>query len=444
MIAVLDYGIGNLRSAEKALQRVGADARLVDDPDDAADADGVVLPGVGAFGRCAEALARTGLGAAARDAVARGVPFLGICVGFQLLYEGSEEDPAAAGLGVLPGTVRRLPAGVKHPQMQWNTLDIGRSDLLAGVPDPAWVYFVHSYRPGADRRHHVHLRLRRRGGGDGRAGPRVGHAVPPGEVRRRRPRDPGQLRGRRRRAGRLMDLYPAIDIRDGGAVRLTQGDFDRQSDYGDPVALARRFAAAGAPWLHVVDLDAARSGRPVNRATVLAIAAAVDVPVQTGGGVRSLDDVAELLGGGVARVILGTAALDDPGLVRRATAAFPGRVALGLDYRRTPDGRAEVAVRGWEEGSGRTVGRPARRGGRCRTGRGRRHVHRAGRHADGPRRRRAGRRARRHRRAGHRLGRRGLGRGHRRRWPPSGRRRPTGPRGGWPGPSPARRWSTGG
>ena len=147
MIAVLDYGIGNLRSAEKALQRVGADARLVDDPDAAADADGVVLPGVGAFGRCAEALARTGLAAAARDAVSRGVPFLGICVGFQLLYEGSEEDPAAAGLGILPGTVRRLRAGVKHPQMQWNTLDIGRSDLLAGVPDPAWVYFVHSFAP---------------------------------------------------------------------------------------------------------------------------------------------------------------------------------------------------------------------------------------------------------------------------------------------------------
>jgi len=147
VIAVLDYGIGNLRSAEKALQRVGADARLVDDPDAAADADGVVLPGVGAFGRCAEALARTGLAAAARDAVSRGVPFLGICVGFQLLYEGSEEDPAAAGLGILPGTVRRLRAGVKHPQMQWNTLDIGRSDLLAGVPDPAWVYFVHSFAP---------------------------------------------------------------------------------------------------------------------------------------------------------------------------------------------------------------------------------------------------------------------------------------------------------
>jgi len=147
VIAVLDYGIGNLRSAEKALQRVGADARLVADPADAAGAAGVVLPGVGAFGRCAEELAASGLAEVALDAVARGIPFLGICVGFQLLYEGSDEDPTAAGLGVLPGTVRRLHGGVKHPQMQWNTLDVGRSELLAGVPDPAWVYFVHSFAP---------------------------------------------------------------------------------------------------------------------------------------------------------------------------------------------------------------------------------------------------------------------------------------------------------
>jgi phosphoribosylformimino-5-aminoimidazole carboxamide ribotide isomerase len=152
-----------------------------------------------------------------------------------------------------------------------------------------------------------------------------------------------------------MDLYPAIDIRDGGAVRLTQGDFDRQSDYGDPLELAAKFVAGGARWLHVVDLDAARSGEPVNRETVLAIARASAVPVETGGGVRTLDDVTELLDGGVARVILGTAALEDPDLVRRATAARPGQVALGIDYR-TTDGRAEVAVRGWEQSSGRTVG----------------------------------------------------------------------------------------
>ena len=99
VIAVLDYGIGNLRSAEKALQHLGADAALVDDPDLAAAADGVVLPGVGAFGRCAQALRSSGIGPAARFAIDRGVPFLGICVGFQLLYEGSDEAPSEPGLG---------------------------------------------------------------------------------------------------------------------------------------------------------------------------------------------------------------------------------------------------------------------------------------------------------------------------------------------------------
>jgi phosphoribosylformimino-5-aminoimidazole carboxamide ribotide isomerase len=152
-----------------------------------------------------------------------------------------------------------------------------------------------------------------------------------------------------------MDLYPAIDIRAGGAVRLAQGDFDRQTEYGDPVVLARAFAASGAPWLHVVDLDAARTGRPVNRPTVLAVAAAVEVPVETGGGVRTEADVDELLDGGLARVVLGTALLDDPGLARRCAERHPGQIAVGLDYRLDGAGRAEVAVRGWEEGSGRTV-----------------------------------------------------------------------------------------
>ncbi len=148
MIAVLDYGIGNLRSAEKALVHLGADARLVTDPDAAAGATGVVLPGVGAFGACADALRRSGLDEVATTALARGTPFLGICVGFQLLYEGSDEAPQTPGLGVLAGRVRRLPAGVKRPQIQWNRLRLRRrSGLLAGLDDDAWVYFVHSFAP---------------------------------------------------------------------------------------------------------------------------------------------------------------------------------------------------------------------------------------------------------------------------------------------------------
>ena len=149
-IAVLDYGIGNLRSAEKALQRVGADARLVANPREAEASDGMVLPGVGSFGPCARALRDSGLEGVARDALSSGAPFLGICVGLQLLYNGSDEDPGESGLGVIEAHVRALPEGVKHPQMQWNIL---RSDadspsrMLSGLGDSPWLYFVHSYAP---------------------------------------------------------------------------------------------------------------------------------------------------------------------------------------------------------------------------------------------------------------------------------------------------------
>jgi glutamine amidotransferase len=150
-IAVLDYGIGNLRSAEKALQHVGADARLVTDPGDVAAADAVVLPGVGAFGACARALRESGLEGPARAAVDDGVPFFGVCVGFQLLYEGSVESPGAEGLGVFAGEVAALPPGVKHPQMQWNQLEVHGRDggpaALRGLGPRPWVYFVHSFAP---------------------------------------------------------------------------------------------------------------------------------------------------------------------------------------------------------------------------------------------------------------------------------------------------------
>jgi phosphoribosylformimino-5-aminoimidazole carboxamide ribotide isomerase len=149
-----------------------------------------------------------------------------------------------------------------------------------------------------------------------------------------------------------VELFPAIDLHEGGAVRLVQGDFGRVRSYGDPVALARSYAAAGARWVHVVDLDAARTGSPVNRATVLAVARATDVRVQVGGGIRTEDDAAQLLEAGVERVVLGTAALESPLLVRSLAERYPGRVAVGLDHR---GAHAELAVRGWEQPSGTTL-----------------------------------------------------------------------------------------
>ena len=144
-LAVLDYGIGNLHSAQKAFEQIGADARLVTTAAEAEAAAGLVLPGVGHFGRCAEALRDSGLDVAAKAAIAADVPFLGVCIGMQLLYEGSEEAPGVPGLGVLSALVRLLPEGVKRPQMQWNRLvATAPCRLLDGLDDP-WAYFVHSY-----------------------------------------------------------------------------------------------------------------------------------------------------------------------------------------------------------------------------------------------------------------------------------------------------------
>ncbi len=144
-----------------------------------------------------------------------------------------------------------------------------------------------------------------------------------------------------------MILYPAIDLKDGACVRLLRGDMAQATVYADdPAAQARAFAAAGCQWLHVVDLDGAFAGRPVNRAAIEAIVAAVEVPVQLGGGVRELATLEAWLAAGISRVVLGTAAVRDPAFVEAACAAHPGRVAVGLDAR---DGRA--AVDGWAETS---------------------------------------------------------------------------------------------
>lgn len=140
-----------------------------------------------------------------------------------------------------------------------------------------------------------------------------------------------------------MILYPAIDIRGGRCVRLIEGDFDRETTYdSDPSSAARRWVEAGANWLHVVDLDGAVEGRPVNREAIAQIRASVDVPIQLGGGLRHLTDLEDALGGGIDRAILGTVALRDPELVISAVARWGNRIAVALDAR---DGR--LATDGW-------------------------------------------------------------------------------------------------
>ena len=142
-----------------------------------------------------------------------------------------------------------------------------------------------------------------------------------------------------------MILYPAIDLKDGQAVRLVRGEMDQATVFNtDPAAQARSFQDAGSTWLHLVDLNGAFAGQPVNGTAVEAILAATDVPAQLGGGIRDMETIEMWLTRGIARVILGTVAVENPALVRQAAAAFPGQIAVGIDAR-----KGRVATKGWAE-----------------------------------------------------------------------------------------------
>ena len=144
-----------------------------------------------------------------------------------------------------------------------------------------------------------------------------------------------------------MILFPAIDLKDGKCVRLVRGEMDQSTTFNDdPAAQAREFEGAGFEWIHIVDLDGAFAGKPVNGDAVAAIIGAVDLPVQLGGGIRDMETVDRWLAAGVQRVILGTAAVKDPNLVRAACDRHPGRIVVGIDAR-----GGKVAVEGWAEES---------------------------------------------------------------------------------------------
>jgi glutamine amidotransferase len=156
MIAIIDYGMGNLRSVQKGFERVGSAARIVSTPDEMEDASGLVLPGVGAFGDAMTNLKESGLINPIVKSVSDAVPFLGICLGLQLLFSQSEELGVHRGLNILPGSVRRFPQGQRVPQIGWNQIHVRQeSPLLEGVPDGAFFYFVHSFFVDAERDNHV-------------------------------------------------------------------------------------------------------------------------------------------------------------------------------------------------------------------------------------------------------------------------------------------------
>ncbi len=344
-IAVVDYRMGNRRSVEKALEHVGARVMVTRDHRQLHAAQGLVVPGVGAFPQGMANLKALGLDELLKQRAQAGTPLLGICLGMQLLFDGSEELEPTEGLGLIPGDVTQIKAGgLPIPHIGWNHVDFVAASPLTGSlpPGGAAFYHVHSFaarpRESAHRGRHDGLRRTLRDHRRPRA--RLRRPVSPREIIRQRP-EPARMLRRPLRTGAStrgsrpgMILWPAVDILGGKAVRLERGRFDTETVYDqDPLEAARRWAADGARALHIVDLDGARTGRPVNLEHVERIAKAVEVPVQVGGGLRSAAAVKSALDAGAQRVIIGTAAYTDLDLLRRLVDDHGEQVTVSLDAR---------------------------------------------------------------------------------------------------------------
>ena len=278
----------------------------------------------------------------------------------QLMTERGREYEVTEGLGWIPGEVDKLaPAdrNLKIPHMGWNTLNARKPHpLLAGIPLGAQglhAYFVHSYNLNVADRADLVAEADYGGPVTAMVGARqlCRHPVPSGEEPAAGPRRDRQFPAveavKPIPSEPFVILFPAIDLKDGLCVRLEQGDMARATIFNrDPAAQAHAFEVQGFEYLHLVDLDGAFAGKPVNASAVDRILETVSIPVQLGGGIRDTATVEAWLDKGVTRVIIGTAAVRDPPFVKQAARDYPGRVAVGLDAR---DGR--VAVEGWAQTS---------------------------------------------------------------------------------------------
>lgn len=386
MTIIIDYQSGNVRSVANALERLGEPFEITADPKKILAADKVIFPGQGRAGQAMKELRVLGLAKVLKQIK---VPFLGICLGMQLLYEYSEEDETE-GLGIVKGAVRRFSADnlplkvrgsgegvmsdgvhnspgpsylkrgnalLKVPLIGWSTVtQVRYDDLFQEVPDTLYAYFVNSYYAPADNENVMAYYT-------------YGKTKEAAIVKKNNfygtqfhPEKSGVFGVRLlsnfcnlnkesffdklRMTNKKMLIIPAIDLMDGKCVRLRQGRFEERTEYAqDPVAVAKSFVDDGAQCLHIIDLDGAKVGEPKNTETILSIVKNVAVPVQVGGGMRSEENVRKYLEAGVARVILGTSALAKPEMVQRLIAEYgPGRIVVSVDGK---DGK--VAVKGWQE-----------------------------------------------------------------------------------------------
>ena len=349
-IAVIDYNAGNIASVANALERFGIEFVVTRDAKEILSADKVIFPGQGSARPAMKYLRESGLGEVIRKIKN---PFLGICLGMQLLFESSEEDNTEC-LGIIPGKILKFrEPSMKVPQIGWNTITATRFDpLFENVPDTIYTYFVNSYYA--------------------EAGPYTISKSAYGNTECSAIMRKNNFYGTQfhpEKSGALglqilknfcemgekpknLLVLPAIDIIGGKCVRLFQGDYDKQTTYSnDPVETAKSFVSAGAKYLHVVDLDGAKGGKPMNTEVIMKLIKEVSVPVQVGGGIRSAEEARAYLEAGAERVILSTTALADPETVRALIREYgPGKIVVSVDAK-----TGLIATDGWKKVSSETA-----------------------------------------------------------------------------------------
>lgn len=343
-IAIIDYNAGNIASIANALERFGFGYVVTRDPKIILAADKVIFPGQGRAGSAMRNLREVGL-----DSIITKItkPFLGVCLGMQLQFESSEEDDTPC-LGIIEGrSVKFDEQGLKVPQIGWNTVTQKVYDpLFRNIPDVFYAYFVNSYYVKSSNNVLANSNygtpafasiVRK----DNFYGLQF-HPEKSGEIGLQILKNFCELGTERNETL----VIPAIDLIDGECVRLRRGNYHEQTTYGnDPVAIARAFVGNGAKYLHVVDLDGAKSGKPQNIETVVQIAKVAGVPIQVGGGIRTIEQARMYLASGIDRVVVSTSALNDTKMIRAIVAEYgPGRIAVSVDVK-----NGIVATKGWQD-----------------------------------------------------------------------------------------------
>jgi len=358
-VVIVDSGVANLASIAGAFRRLGVSPVVSADPAIVREAARVVLPGVGAFGTGMAALRSRGLDAVIREHASRGTPMIGVCLGMQMLCEASEEAPGVAGLGVIAGACRRLPANVRIPHLGWNRVTpepearllapgvaaFANSYALPQGPagwTTAWtthgVPFIAALERGATIACQFHPEL------SGAYGAALLERWLTGKPARATPAE-------NRSSGLLRRIIPCLDVQDGRVVKGIR--FQALRDAGDPAEQAARYEAQGADEIVILDVAASAEGRETQLETVRRVREAIRIPLTVGGGVRSVGDARLLLSAGADKVSVNTAAVRRPELLTELAQAFGCQcVVLAIDARRATQ-TWEVLVVG-----GREVARP--------------------------------------------------------------------------------------